>query len=104
MSKIPDGPATAESGLGITNSLAERLRSAGLDPVAVAGFVTAALAEDLAGGSDVTPAATVGTGGAGPGGAGDQVCRGGCRARSGSGRLRARAGQSRRCRTGLGRA
>jgi nicotinate-nucleotide pyrophosphorylase (carboxylating) len=65
MTKLPDGPATAEGGLGITISLAERLRSAGLDPGAVAGFVTAALAEDLAGGSDVTTAATVGTGATG---------------------------------------
>ena len=65
MSNLPGGPAPAEGGLGITSSLAERLRSAGLDPVAVAGFVTAALTEDLAGGSDVTTAATVGTGAAG---------------------------------------
>ena len=65
MSKVPGGPAPAEGGPGLTISLAERLRSAGLDPVAVAGFVTAALTEDLAGGSDVTTAATVGTGATG---------------------------------------
>jgi nicotinate-nucleotide pyrophosphorylase (carboxylating) len=65
MTKFPGGPAQAERGLGITISLAERLRSAGLDPVAVAGFVAAALAEDLAGGSDVTTSATVAAGAAG---------------------------------------
>jgi nicotinate-nucleotide pyrophosphorylase (carboxylating) len=65
MSELPGGPAPAEGGLGITISLAQRLRSAGLDPVAVAGFVGAALAEDLAGGSDVTTAATVGAGATG---------------------------------------
>jgi nicotinate-nucleotide pyrophosphorylase (carboxylating) len=36
-----------------------RLRAAGLDPVAVAAVVAGALAEDLAGGADVTTAATV---------------------------------------------
>jgi nicotinate-nucleotide pyrophosphorylase (carboxylating) len=65
MTKFSGGPAPAEDGLGITISLAQRLRSAGLDPVAVAGFVAAALAEDLAGGSDVTTAATVAVGAAG---------------------------------------
>ena len=60
MSKLPGGPAPAEGVPGLDGRLAELLRSAGLDPVAVAGFVTAALAEDLAGGSDVTTAATVG--------------------------------------------
>jgi nicotinate-nucleotide pyrophosphorylase (carboxylating) len=39
--------------------LAQRLSAAGLDPVAVRSFVAAALAEDLAGGIDVTTAATV---------------------------------------------
>ena len=38
---------------------AQRLRAAGLDPGAVRSFVAAALAEDLAGGIDVTTAATV---------------------------------------------
>jgi nicotinate-nucleotide pyrophosphorylase (carboxylating) len=65
MTKLPGGPAPAQGDLGITISLAERLRSAGLDPVAVAAFVTAALTEDLAGGSDVTTAATVGAGATG---------------------------------------
>jgi nicotinate-nucleotide pyrophosphorylase (carboxylating) len=44
---------------GLNPLIAERLRTAGLDPAAVAGFVAAALGEDLAGGSDVTTAATV---------------------------------------------
>jgi nicotinate-nucleotide pyrophosphorylase (carboxylating) len=39
--------------------LAERLSAAGLDPVAVRSLMAAALAEDLAGGIDVTTAATV---------------------------------------------
>jgi nicotinate-nucleotide pyrophosphorylase (carboxylating) len=39
--------------------LAQRLSAAGLDPGAVRSFVVAALAEDLAGGIDVTTAATV---------------------------------------------
>lgn len=39
--------------------IAERLAASGLDPVSVAAFVRAALAEDLAGGIDVTTAATV---------------------------------------------
>jgi nicotinate-nucleotide pyrophosphorylase (carboxylating) len=65
MTKLSGGPAPAEGGLGITISLAERLRSAELDPVAVAGFVAAALAEDLAGGGDVTTSATVAAGAVG---------------------------------------
>jgi nicotinate-nucleotide pyrophosphorylase (carboxylating) len=65
MSKSPGGPAPVAGVPGLTISLAERLRSAGLDPVAVAGFVGAALAEDLAGGSDVTTAATVAPGATG---------------------------------------
>ena len=65
MSKVSGGPAPAEGGLAISTSLAERLRAAGLDPDAVAGFVVAALAEDLAGGSDVTTAATVAAGATG---------------------------------------
>ena len=65
MTKFPGGPAQAEGGLGLTMSLAERLRSAGLDPVTVAGVVAAALAEDLAGGSDVTTSATVAAGATG---------------------------------------
>jgi nicotinate-nucleotide pyrophosphorylase (carboxylating) len=40
-------------------ALAQRLSAAGLDPGAVRSFVVAALAEDLAGGIDVTTAATV---------------------------------------------
>lgn len=43
--------------------IAERLRAGGLDPEAVSALVVAALAEDLAGGADVTTSATV------PGGA-----------------------------------
>jgi nicotinate-nucleotide pyrophosphorylase (carboxylating) len=39
--------------------IASALRAAGLDPAAVAALVAAALAEDLAGGIDVTTAATV---------------------------------------------
>jgi nicotinate-nucleotide pyrophosphorylase (carboxylating) len=39
--------------------IAERLRAAGLEPAAVTAFVRAALAEDLAGGVDVTTRATV---------------------------------------------
>jgi nicotinate-nucleotide pyrophosphorylase (carboxylating) len=65
MSKVSGGPGPAESGLAISISLAERLRTAGLNPDAVAGFVGAALAEDLAGGSDVTTAATVAAGATG---------------------------------------
>ncbi|HUB37533.1 MAG TPA: carboxylating nicotinate-nucleotide diphosphorylase [Streptosporangiaceae bacterium] len=59
MTKLPAGPAPVQGVPGKDNSLAGRLRAAGLDPVAVAGFVAAALAEDLAGGSDVTTSATV---------------------------------------------
>ena len=44
---------------GLTTGLTGRLRAAGLDPVAVAAVAAAALAEDLAGGTDVTTAATV---------------------------------------------
>jgi nicotinate-nucleotide pyrophosphorylase (carboxylating) len=65
MSKLPGGLAPEAGVPGVNSSLAERLRSAGLDPVAVAGFVGAALAEDLAGGSDVTTAATVAPGATG---------------------------------------
>ncbi|MGO8956082.1 MAG: carboxylating nicotinate-nucleotide diphosphorylase [Streptosporangiaceae bacterium] len=43
----------------LSRPIAQRLVAAGLDPVAVASFVRAALAEDLAGGIDVTTAATV---------------------------------------------
>lgn len=43
----------------VSAPIAERLAAAGLDPVSVAAFVSAALAEDLAGGIDVTTAATV---------------------------------------------
>ena len=39
--------------------IAKRLRAGGLDPAAVTALVAAALAEDLAGGADVTTAATV---------------------------------------------
>src|SRR5262249_60041810 len=67
MTELSNGPAPAQGVPGLNRRLAERLRSAGLDPVAVAGFVTAALAEDLAGGSDVTTAATVAAGAAGRG-------------------------------------
>ncbi|HEY2641001.1 MAG TPA: carboxylating nicotinate-nucleotide diphosphorylase [Streptosporangiaceae bacterium] len=43
----------------VSAPIAERLTAAGLDPGAVAAFVRAALAEDLAGGIDVTTVATV---------------------------------------------
>ena len=43
----------------LPDPLAARLRTAGLDPVAVEDLVRAALAEDLAGGVDVTSQATV---------------------------------------------
>src|SRR5258708_26650954 len=43
----------------VSAPIAERLAAAGLDPVSVVAFVSAALAEDLAGGIDVTTAATV---------------------------------------------
>jgi nicotinate-nucleotide pyrophosphorylase (carboxylating) len=54
----PDGPVPV-----LTDEIAKRLRAGGLDPAAVSTLVAAALAEDLAGGADVTTAATV------PGGA-----------------------------------
>jgi nicotinate-nucleotide pyrophosphorylase (carboxylating) len=44
---------------GLNAALARRLTAAGLDADAVGSFVAAALAEDLAGGIDVTTAATV---------------------------------------------
>jgi nicotinate-nucleotide pyrophosphorylase (carboxylating) len=43
----------------VSAPIVQRLASAGLDPVSVVAFVSAALAEDLAGGTDVTTAATV---------------------------------------------
>jgi nicotinate-nucleotide pyrophosphorylase (carboxylating) len=43
----------------VSAPIAERLAAAGLDPVSVAALVSVALAEDLAGGTDVTTAATV---------------------------------------------
>jgi nicotinate-nucleotide pyrophosphorylase (carboxylating) len=52
--------------------IAERLSSAGLEPAAVAALIRAALDEDLAGGTDVTTAATVP---AGERGTGDLVAR-----------------------------
>ncbi len=48
------GPVPALSG-----PMAERLAATGLDPVGVVAVVSAALAEDLAGGIDLTTAATV---------------------------------------------
>jgi nicotinate-nucleotide pyrophosphorylase (carboxylating) len=51
----------------LNEEIASRLRAAGLDPAAVSGQVVAALTEDLAGGADVTTAATV------PGGARGQA-------------------------------
>ncbi|HKD87317.1 MAG TPA: carboxylating nicotinate-nucleotide diphosphorylase [Streptosporangiaceae bacterium] len=72
MTELSNGPAPAQGVPGLNSGLAGRLRSAGLDPVAVAGFVAAALAEDLAGGRDVTTAATVA---AGATGRGDLVAR-----------------------------
>jgi nicotinate-nucleotide pyrophosphorylase (carboxylating) len=44
----------------LKSDIAQRLRAAGLDPQAVTAFARDALAEDLAGGGDVTTAATVG--------------------------------------------
>jgi nicotinate-nucleotide pyrophosphorylase (carboxylating) len=64
------GPVAPVPGLNI--QLAQRLHTVGLDPVAVADFIAAALAEDLAGGTDVTTAATVA---AGATGCGDLVAR-----------------------------
>lgn len=49
-----DGPVPA-----LNDEIAKRLRAGGLDPAAVVALAGAALAEDLAGGSDVTTAATV---------------------------------------------
>ncbi len=49
-----DGPVP-----GIDTAIAKRLRAAGLDPDAVRSIAEAALAEDLAGGVDVTTASTV---------------------------------------------
>jgi len=54
-----DTPAGGGRVPGLTTRLAQQLRSAGLDPASIAGFVAAALAEDLAGGTDVTTATTV---------------------------------------------
>jgi nicotinate-nucleotide pyrophosphorylase (carboxylating) len=65
MSKPTDAAGPVDVVPGLTVALAQRLRAAGLDPAAVAGFVAAALAEDLAGGTDVTTAATVAAGSAG---------------------------------------
>jgi nicotinate-nucleotide pyrophosphorylase (carboxylating) len=52
---------------GVPSGIASRLEESGLDPDAVAGFVRMALAEDLAGGADVTTAATVPAGARGRG-------------------------------------
>jgi nicotinate-nucleotide pyrophosphorylase (carboxylating) len=46
----------------IPADIAQRLGAAGLDPAQVAAFAAAAVEEDLAGGTDVTTAATVRTG------------------------------------------
>ncbi|MGA3152167.1 MAG: carboxylating nicotinate-nucleotide diphosphorylase [Streptosporangiaceae bacterium] len=51
----PDATAAARPPAG----LAARLSAAGLDPAATLGVVRAALAEDLAGGADVTTRATI---------------------------------------------
>jgi nicotinate-nucleotide pyrophosphorylase (carboxylating) len=59
MTEFHQTPARADRVPGLTMRLAEQLRRAGLDPAAVAGFAAAALAEDLAGGTDATTAATV---------------------------------------------
>lgn len=53
-SSSPDSPVPAQSA-----RIAGKLSSAGLDPALVAAIAAAALAEDLAGGTDVTTAATV---------------------------------------------
>jgi nicotinate-nucleotide pyrophosphorylase (carboxylating) len=53
-SAAPDSPVPA-----LNPSIESRLRLAGLDPAAVAAVVRVALAEDLAGGFDLTTAATV---------------------------------------------
>jgi nicotinate-nucleotide pyrophosphorylase (carboxylating) len=47
------------TGAELSADLTRRLRACGLDPQALVGLVDAALAEDLAGGSDVTSVATV---------------------------------------------
>jgi nicotinate-nucleotide pyrophosphorylase (carboxylating) len=72
MTSLQNGPAPDAGVPALSSLLTERLRSAGLDPVALASFVSATLAEDLAGGSDVTTAATVQ---AGATGRGDLVAR-----------------------------
>jgi nicotinate-nucleotide pyrophosphorylase (carboxylating) len=58
---MSETPAARVTGLvpSVSAPIAERLAAAGLDPVSVVAFVSAALAEDLAGGTDVTTAATV---------------------------------------------
>jgi len=75
-------PGDREAGGACTNhgsvpllneQIAERLRAGGLDPAPVSALVAAALAEDLAGGADVTTAATVP---AGARGQADVVARG----------------------------
>ena len=75
-------PGDREAGGACTNhgsvpllneQIAERLRAGGLDPAPVSALVAAALAEDLAGGADVTTAATVP---AGARGQADIVARG----------------------------
>lgn len=55
----PSAAGTAGHVGAVTAPIAERLVAAGLDPVWVTAFVRAALAEDLAGGIDITTAATV---------------------------------------------
>src|ERR1700727_998215 len=67
MTQAPSGHAAAGEraadcdGLvpGLDSAIAAQLRAAGLDPDAVRSVAAAALAEDLAGGSDVTTASTV---------------------------------------------
>jgi len=74
MTEVPDRARSADATGGVPTTvtpdvhvpalkveIAERLSAAGLDPAAVTAFVEAALAEDLAGGTDVTTAATVPT-------------------------------------------
>lgn len=53
------GRETAGQGSAVPADTLARLAAAGLDPVRVASLVRAALAEDLAGGADITTAATV---------------------------------------------
>jgi nicotinate-nucleotide pyrophosphorylase (carboxylating) len=55
----PSAAGTAGHVGAVTAPIAQRLVAAGLDPVWVTAFVRAALAEDLAGGIDITTAATV---------------------------------------------